>query len=119
MATDWGGTPVESWSSPDALNMCKKDIESAGGVKGVKEAERAEGPKDVKGAEGAEGVMGVKGAEGVKDVKGAEGVKGTVGPNTPSVLWNAMIFPFLNMTIKGAVWYQGESNSGITHVFMG
>ncbi|XP_075695297.1 sialate O-acetylesterase isoform X3 [Rhinoderma darwinii] len=28
-----------------------------------------------------------------------------------SVLWNAMIHPFLNMTIKGVIWYQGEQNS--------
>ncbi|XP_069572447.1 sialate O-acetylesterase isoform X1 [Brachyistius frenatus] len=27
-----------------------------------------------------------------------------------SVLWNAMIHPLLNMTIKGALWYQGEEN---------
>lgn len=26
-----------------------------------------------------------------------------------SVLWNAMIHPMLNMTLKGAVWYQGQS----------
>ncbi len=35
------------------------------------------------------------------------------GQNNASVLWNAMIHPFLNMTIKGAVWYQGEANSGM------
>ena len=35
------------------------------------------------------------------------------GPGDPSSLWNAMIVPFLNMTIKGAVWYQGEANAGI------
>ncbi|XP_076591174.1 sialate O-acetylesterase isoform X1 [Chaetodon auriga] len=28
-----------------------------------------------------------------------------------SVLWNAMIHPLLNMTIKGAIWYQGEANA--------
>ncbi|XP_022616948.1 sialate O-acetylesterase [Seriola dumerili] len=28
-----------------------------------------------------------------------------------SVLWNAMIHPMLNMTIKGAIWYQGEENA--------
>jgi len=33
-------------------------------------------------------------------------------PNTPSVLWNAMIVPVLPMTILGATWYQGESNAG-------
>ena len=33
------------------------------------------------------------------------------GPNTHSVLYNAMIHPFLNMTIYGAIWYQGEANA--------
>ena len=32
-------------------------------------------------------------------------------PVAHSVLWNAMIHPFLNMTIYGAAWYQGESNA--------
>jgi len=27
----------------------------------------------------------------------------------------AMIYPFLNMTIKGAIWYQGESNAGTAY----
>ncbi|RPI04113.1 MAG: sialate O-acetylesterase [Ignavibacteriae bacterium] len=30
----------------------------------------------------------------------------------PTGLYNAMIHPLLNYTIKGAVWYQGESNAG-------
>jgi sialate O-acetylesterase len=29
-----------------------------------------------------------------------------------SQLYNAMITPLLKMTIKGALWYQGESNRG-------
>ena len=33
-------------------------------------------------------------------------------PNTATVLYNAMIAPFTKYTIKGAIWYQGESNSG-------
>ncbi|NWV68180.1 SIAE acetylesterase, partial [Malurus elegans] len=33
------------------------------------------------------------------------------GPQTPSVLWNAMIHPLLNMTLRGIVWYQGEANA--------
>lgn len=31
-------------------------------------------------------------------------------PGTPGVLFNAMIHPLLNYSIKGAIWYQGESN---------
>lgn len=34
-----------------------------------------------------------------------------LGPRANSVLWNAMIHPLLNMTIKGAIWYQGEANT--------
>ena len=29
-----------------------------------------------------------------------------------------MINPFLNMTIKGAIWYQGEANAGITRDYI-
>lgn len=32
--------------------------------------------------------------------------------NTPSVLFNAMIHPLVPYTIKGVIWYQGESNVG-------
>ncbi|XP_019720524.1 sialate O-acetylesterase isoform X1 [Hippocampus comes] len=32
-------------------------------------------------------------------------------PTDNSVLWNAMIHPLLNMTLKGALWYQGEENT--------
>jgi len=33
------------------------------------------------------------------------------GVNRPSVLYNAMIHPLLPYSIKGAIWYQGESNA--------
>ena len=33
-------------------------------------------------------------------------------PNRPSVLYNAMIAPLVPYAIKGAIWYQGESNAG-------
>lgn len=32
--------------------------------------------------------------------------------NEPTVLYNAMIHPFIQYAIKGAIWYQGESNTG-------
>ncbi len=33
-------------------------------------------------------------------------------PNAPTVLYNGMIAPLLPYGIKGAIWYQGESNAG-------
>jgi sialate O-acetylesterase len=32
-------------------------------------------------------------------------------PNTPTVLYNALIHPLLKFPVKGAIWYQGESNA--------
>ncbi|HEX2950889.1 MAG TPA: sialate O-acetylesterase, partial [Armatimonadota bacterium] len=32
-------------------------------------------------------------------------------PNSPTMLFNAMLVPLVNYTIRGAIWYQGESNS--------
>ncbi len=36
-----------------------------------------------------------------------------VGPNTPTMLFNGMIAPLIPYTLKGALWYQGESNSDL------
>ena len=37
-------------------------------------------------------------------------------PNTaPSVLYNAMIAPLVPFALRGAIWYQGESNHGDTN----
>jgi sialate O-acetylesterase len=35
-----------------------------------------------------------------------------VNPNQASVLYNGLIYPILPYPIKGAIWYQGESNAG-------
>jgi sialate O-acetylesterase len=33
-------------------------------------------------------------------------------PNRPTVLFNAMLHPLIPFAIRGAIWYQGESNAG-------
>jgi sialate O-acetylesterase len=37
---------------------------------------------------------------------------GIAAQNQPTALFNAMIAPLVNYTIKGFMWYQGESNTG-------
>jgi sialate O-acetylesterase len=39
-------------------------------------------------------------------------VAGVNNQNDPSVLYNAMIAPLVPFVIRGAIWYQGESNAG-------
>lgn len=43
---------------------------------------------------------------------------GDVGPNDyPSLLYNAMLHPLIPFTIRGALWYQGESNAWRAHQY--
>ncbi|TMI66397.1 MAG: sialate O-acetylesterase [Bacteroidetes bacterium] len=35
----------------------------------------------------------------------------TYRPNTPGLIYNAMIYPISNYTIAGVIWYQGEGNT--------
>jgi sialate O-acetylesterase len=44
-------------------------------------------------------------------VDNPKGGKSPVHANTASALYNGMIAPLLNYTIRGAIWYQGESNA--------
>ncbi|CAG5130232.1 unnamed protein product [Candidula unifasciata] len=85
VATDWGGTPVEAWSSPEALAEC-----------GVHSTTRSKQPASF--------------LEYVNKLP-LESRKRLLGPDNNSALWNAMIYPFLNMTIYGAIWYQGEADA--------
>ncbi|XP_033740496.1 sialate O-acetylesterase-like [Pecten maximus] len=80
--TCWGGTPVEAWSSPDALAKCGLHSETVA-------SEQLKEPFYNR--------MSSYGNYG--------------GPQTAVILWNAMISPLLNMTIYGAIWYQGENNA--------
>jgi sialate O-acetylesterase len=43
---------------------------------------------------------------------GGFGGGGINAQNQPAALYNAMVAPLINYTIKGFLWYQGESNTG-------
>lgn len=47
----------------------------------------------------------------VKKIKKPSKPKGINHKKALSTLWNAMINPIVNYSIKGVIWYQGESNS--------
>ena len=42
---------------------------------------------------------------------------GSNNPNYPGSLMNGMVAPFIPYTIRGAIWYQGESNAGRSYQY--
>jgi len=88
VATNWGGTPVEAWSSPDALKKCGLDNEESSSTENNNNLYSPENRPSSRSKNLAVG-----------------------GPGDNSVLYNAMIHPFLKMTIYGAIWYQGEADA--------
>jgi sialate O-acetylesterase len=53
---------------------------------------------------------GIKNFDWVKLPDKSAPAQGTLSPQTPTVLFNAMINPIAGYGIRGAIWYQGESN---------
>jgi sialate O-acetylesterase len=123
ISSDWGGTICEAWTSKEALNalpelkyfhesLAKRfaDAEPAkaeADFKAATEKYTAEFAKWKEEAEKARADGKTPPAEPKKPVKAAV----PSGPNQPSVLFNGMINPITRFKIKGALWYQGESNS--------
>jgi sialate O-acetylesterase len=56
-------------------------------------------------------------AEIDKFLKATETSGKGVNANSPSALYNGMIHPLLNYRIRGAIWYQGESNAGAAYAY--
>ena len=109
--TSWGGTPAEAWTPHDVLAgspeftpildrwvQAVKDYPVA-----IKEHEKAveQWQKDVEKAK----------AEGKPEPWWPWPPLGPGSSSTPAGLYNAMILPVIPYGIKGAIWYQGESNA--------
>jgi len=118
--TSWGGTPAQAWASLEALDAdpsLKYYADSA------RTAAKAYDSYDAKAAmaayEAALEKWKVDAAKAKADKKPepkAPNKPGATAPalgsGSPAVLYNAMIHPLLAFKVKGAIWYQGESNAG-------
>lgn len=90
--SDWGGSPAEVWMSQAVL---EGDADYKANILDKYPAARAA-------------------YEAAAAKHKAEKSKGPAprAPWKPTELYNSMIHPILGYGIKGAIWYQGESNAG-------
>ena len=57
-------------------------------------------------------------AERVANLAYLDTVTKAINPNSePSLLFNGMIHPLLNLRVSGVIWYQGESNADRAHQY--
>jgi len=113
--TSWGGTPAQSWTSREALEA---DPVVKHYVEDLDQRKKAWDPNKAK--ENYEKEL-AKWKQDVEDAK-ANKKPAPRQPQMPqepgtsawdgSSLYNGMIQPLLPYAIKGAIWYQGESNAG-------
>src|SRR5262249_29209516 len=108
--TSWGGTPAESWTSRSSLeaepSLKYYAANASRAISGY--------GKDVEKyltqiTENREAL--IKAAAEGHDIP-APPANPAHHPWTPSTLYNGMIAPLIPYGIRGAIWYQGESNAG-------
>jgi sialate O-acetylesterase len=116
--SSWGGTPVESWLSPAALEAnpafavvrerWRQNLVDYPAAKPAYDAWLAEWTK-------AEAAAKKKGEpaqrEWLKKNPRRRPPRGAGDPWTPTGLFNGMINPLLPYALRGVIWYQGESNA--------
>ncbi len=116
--SSWGGTPVQAWTPWHAqeavrdlapvLDAFKRALESH-------DTEKARARYEKQLAAWKEAVAKAK-SEGKPPSRRRPRppVDPNLSPHSPGRLYNAMIAPLAPYAIRGAIWYQGESNAGKT-----
>jgi len=116
--SSWGGTPIESWMSPAAFasdpafkvvaQRWEQDLADYPVKKPAYDAKFA----DWRQAEAAAKAKGPAAhAAFLKQRPWERAPRGPGDSWTPSGLFNGMINPLLPYALRGALWYQGESNA--------
>ncbi|MDR3734176.1 MAG: sialate O-acetylesterase [Acidobacteriaceae bacterium] len=102
----WGGTPAHSWISPASLataNLTSVFLDAGNIARDQAHANQIRAAQDREAA--------ALTAQG-KPVPVFPHIPGDhQGSWTPGSIFNAMIAPDMRFTIKGVIWYQGESDS--------
>jgi sialate O-acetylesterase len=106
IGTYWGGTPAESWMDHESLEINPRyQVEILDPFPGINKSwhEAMEAYQEEKAAAQKEGTPFKRNPPWQ--------------PWGPCELYNGMIVPLLPYAIKGAIWYQGEANSGAAELY--
>lgn len=103
----WGGTTAEPWVSLEALGRDDYSVALRDGAELMREKGLIEATRANFAAQNE-----VLQTEGKAALKPPDVLQQYWFPRFPAVLYNGMIAPLTGFTIKGVIWYQGESDSG-------
>jgi len=114
----WGGTPAESWTTrptmeanPELKPMLDRWTAAVAAYPETKKKHDEQLAAWKAAAEKAK-------AEGKNPPQQPRGPNDPAkNPSMPSGLYNANIHPLIRYAIKGAIWYQGESNAGRSYQY--
>jgi len=113
----WGGTPVEAWTSHEKLASAHEGQASlAAQAKSVAdypaklERFKTDEPRLRSEHEAAVAAAKLAGKPAPYPPQAPRDPK--TDKNRPATLFNAMIHPLIPYTLRGVIWYQGESNRG-------
>jgi sialate O-acetylesterase len=104
--TTWGGTPAHSWISPEGIAYAGLSSVSVDGGKIARDQGRADEIRAQFAMEDAAMKAAGKPVATHPRIPNDHG-----GSFTPGTLYNAMIAPYTKYAIKGAIWYQGETDA--------
>ena len=116
----WGGKPVETFTSRDALVTLREGKAMVDDVMAREAAYNQEQAEKAYEATLAKWMETIKAARAKPEAQRGRLPKKPAPPKRPlltegvaGVLYDAMIHPFVGYTIKGAIWYQGEGNAKV------
>ena len=113
--TSWGGTPAQAWTSRDGLEsdpVLKHYADELDNARKGFDPDKAKKQYEVALAKWKAAAEEAKKAGKPAPRQPSPPQAPGLSPGSPSSLYNGMIAPLIPFAIKGAIWYQGESNAG-------
>ncbi len=113
----WGGTPAEAWTSMEALESNPALDFYLERWDKILERYPSEMLRYKQVLEEWEERAARMKARGEDPPRRPRPPRGPGDPHAPASLYNAMIAPLVPYNIRGAIWYQGESNAGADQAY--